>query len=201
MLKNKVVKKYSNFEVREYDSSLVAEALVSGDKRQASNDGFRLIARYIFGHNNSKGNSRDAAEKGESVAMTAPVEIQRLPSEKVAMTAPVEIQESSNNKAASYLVRFTMPSKYTLENLPVPRDSRVKIRLRESAVYAARKYSGFWSDSSDRKQKRLLIEGLQKHGYTYKNSFVFARYNSPWTPWFLRHNEVLVELEGNQKGK
>jgi hypothetical protein len=97
-----VSSKSGNLEIREYGPTIVAEATVEGERDQAIQRGFRIIADYIFGNNLSS----------TKVAMTAPV-IQQS-SEKIAMTAPV-IQQA---KGTSWNVRFVMPSKYTIETLP-----------------------------------------------------------------------------------
>ena len=100
--KYNVVENSGNIEIRDYAPMIVAEAEVSGDRREAIGNGFRIIANHIFGNNT-------AAQK---VPMTAPVTQQG--SEKIAMTAPVTEQGDGN----AWRVRFIMPSSYTMETLP-----------------------------------------------------------------------------------
>jgi hypothetical protein len=83
------------FEVRDYPGLIVAEVTVTGERKEAANKGFRLLAGYIFGGN----------KRRQSIAMTAPV-AQAPVHEKIAMTAPVtQIQQGG-----TWIVRFTMPS-------------------------------------------------------------------------------------------
>ena len=115
--------KNPSYEIRRYEPVLVAETNIIADFDDAGNRAFRILADYIFGNNTAK----------EKIAMTAPVN--QIKSEKIAMTAPVNMSKSDGG----YLVQFTMPAKYNLENIPKPNDARVHIRqipARKVAVYA-----------------------------------------------------------------
>src|SRR5210317_611494 len=107
-----VIETHGAIEIRDYAPMIVAEVSVPGDREKAICDGFRLIADYIFGNN----------IPSREVAMTAPV-IQQ-PGEKIAMTAPV-IQQGSERL---WVVRFVMPSAYTMQALPRPKNSEVILR-------------------------------------------------------------------------
>ncbi len=87
-----------------------------------------------------------------------------------------------------------MPSGYTLETLPRPTDSRVRLRRIDARVMAARTYSGTWSEARYREHERALLQAVRAAGLQPVGLPVFARYNSPFTLWFLRRNEVLVEV-------
>ena len=116
------------FEVRRYPSLIAAEVTVGGSRDQASNDGFRLLAAYIFG-----GNTRR-----ESIAMTAPVVQARSSGQSIAMTAPV-VQTGT---PGAWTVRFIMPAAYTMASLPVPNDPRVRLITVPSARLAVLRFSG-----------------------------------------------------------
>lgn len=103
-----------HFEVRDYPALVVAEVTVEGEQKEAASKGFRLLAGYIFGAN----------KKRQRIAMTAPV-AQQAAGENIAMTAPVA---QTQGAAGTWVVRFTMPSAWTLETLPVPNDARVTLR-------------------------------------------------------------------------
>uniref|UniRef100_B1XTX9 SOUL heme-binding protein n=1 Tax=Polynucleobacter necessarius subsp. necessarius (strain STIR1) TaxID=452638 RepID=B1XTX9_POLNS len=106
-----VLEKESPFEVRSYASMIMAEVEVDGDLDQASSQGFRLIAAYVFGQH----------QVSEKIAMTAPVMVvdQTVKSAKIAMTAPVGIESS----AGKWVVSFVMSAEYTMETLPKPMNS------------------------------------------------------------------------------
>ena len=169
------------FELRDYPALVAAEVTVAGDQKEAANKGFRLLAAYIFG-----GNKRQ-----QSIAMTAPV-AQQAVSEKIAMTAPVE---QTQNAAGTWFVRFTMPSAYTLQTLPVPDDSRVGLRNIEPARFAVLRFSGLAQPGDVEERSKELLALVKSHGLRAKGSVALAQYNPPWTLWFMRRNEVMIEVE------
>ena len=122
--------------------------------------------------------------------MTAPVTTTR--SEKIAMTAPVE----TRRKGDDMVMAFMMPTQYTLETLPEPTDPRVLIRSVPERVMAVIKFSGSWSEEHFQEQTVRLQEWLRKHDVKAIGVPVIARYNAPWTPWFMRRNEVQIEVTG-----
>jgi hypothetical protein len=175
-----VLEKEDGFEIRKYDPQIVAETFVEGDLEKAGNEGFRRLYAYISGENTTK----------QSISMTAPVS-QETGSKKIAMTAPVK-QEKKDNR---WRITFLMPAEYTLETLPEPNDTRVRLTEESGRLMAAVKYSGTWSEEGYEENKALLEEYIQKRGLTKTGAPVWARYDPPFMPWFLRRNEVLIPIE------
>lgn len=167
------------YEVREYEPQLIAKVTVSGTMDSATNDGFRLIADYIFGNNTTQ----------EAVAMTAPVTVQN--SEPIAMTVPVTSTEGSDG---TYTIAFVMPSKYTLETLPKPVNPQVVIEEVPSKTYAVLTFSGYTAEKKVNEKESALFEALQADDIQNSGSATLSQYNPPWTPWFMRRNEIWVEL-------
>ena len=126
--------------------------------------------------------------------MTAPVS-QEATSKKIAMTAPVS-QEKSDGL---WRITFLMPSKYTMGTLPEPLDERVNLREVPGQLMAAIRYSGTWSKKRYEKKKARLESLIQQRGLEPLGEPVFARYNSPFVPWFLRRNEVLIPVQRARK--
>ena len=122
--------------------------------------------------------------------MTVPVAQQRE-GEKIAMTAPVG-QEAVSNQWA---VTFMMPTNYTIETLPEPTDEKVRLRPIPARRMAAVRYSGTWSRKRYERNLARLREWMKAQGLAAAGEPVWARYNAPFTPWFLRRNEILVPLE------
>ena len=173
-----VVQSDDDFEIRDYAPSIAAEVEVSGERKEAISEGFKIIADYIFGNNQSSG----------KVAMTAPV-IQEQ-SQSIAMTAPV-IQEGAGK---SWKVRFIMPSQYTLETLPKPNNASVKIAELPTKRFAVIRFSGV-PDNEDLNQKtQQLRDWLKKQTLKATGEPIYAFYNPPWTLPFLRRNEVMIEV-------
>lgn len=165
-----------NIELRAYAPFIVAETVVEAESlKQASNEGFRRLAGYIFGGNRTR----------ESMDMTAPVG-----SEKLDMTAPV----GSIGGAGSYTISFVMPSKYTMDTLPIPNDARVTLRAVPARKVAVIVFSGFWSSGNFGRHTEALRAYLKGEGVEVLSEPMVARYNMPLTPWFLRHNEVWFEI-------
>ncbi len=173
------------FELRSYEPLIVAQTLVSGDMDGASNAGFKLIAGYIFGGNVSK----NAAKKGDNdkISMTAPVSIQAQ-TEKIAMTVPVSMQQEDGQ----WLVHFVMPSQYTMETLPTPKDPRVTLRQIPARNYAAITFSGFTGPIKVSQKTAQLMAWLKAKGIEPISEPEMARYNAPWSLPFMRRNEVMV---------
>lgn len=183
-----VSQKEGDFEVRSYPTLVAAQVSVSGTRDEASNAGFKLLAGYIFGGNTRK----------QSIAMTAPVV--QAPSqaqggsEKIAMTAPV-IQSAAPGQAGAWTVRFIMPSSYTLDTLPTPNDAKVQLMQLPPARFAAVTFSGLAREEDVALRTAELNNYLTTHRLRAAGQPALARYNPPWTPWFMRRNEVLIPLE------
>lgn len=175
-----VLEKEDGFEIRKYDPQIVAETFVEGDLEKAGNEGFRRLYAYISGENTKK----------QSISMTAPVS-QETGSKKIAMTAPVK-QEKKENR---WRITFLMPAEYTLETLPRPNNTRVRLTEESGRLMVAVKYSGTWSEEGYEENRALLEEYIQKRGLTKTGEPVWARYDPPFMPWFLRRNEVLIPIE------
>jgi hypothetical protein len=177
----RVVETLGDIEIREYEPYLVAETVVDGGLESAGNQGFRVLAKYIFGDNQGR----------RKIAMTAPVSQEKADGMKIAMTAPVT-QEKAGDQ---YTIQFMMPSEYSLEELPAPNDSRITIRKVPARSFAAVRYSGTWSKRNYQKNLGLLVATLRAAGYEPSGEPIWARYDAPFKPWFLRRNEILTAFQ------
>lgn len=174
------LRSFPEFEIRQYAAYTVAEVLVPAPASDAGNRAFPILAGYIFGKN-----------KGErKLAMTAPVTQTPAPT-KLEMTAPV----TQTAAAGGMLVQFVLPKGVTVENAPVPLDSRVMLREVPPKKIAVIRYSGFWSESNYDQHLTRLQEGLRAAGIAWKGEPVLSRYDGPMTPWFMRRNEIWLNLD------
>lgn len=169
-----------DFELRRYGPQIVAETWVEGTFSEVGNEGFRRLAGYIFGKNRKKA----------AIEMTAPVN-QAAVAEKIAMTAPV----NQSAVDGTWRITFIMPASHTMATLPEPLDPRVVLREEPGRLMAALRYSGTWSRERYRQKEKALRSWLPEHGLEPVGTPIFARYNPPFMPWFLRRNEVLIEVE------
>lgn len=189
----KVISKTGSFEVRQYAPMLVAETTVEGDMDEASNKGFRKIADYIFG-NNQSAQSGNAAK----IAMTAPVTLEPQ-SEKIAMTAPVTLsatgQEAGMAASNKWRVHFVMPSQYTLSNIPQPKNPDVKLREIPGKLFAVNSYSGFNTQARVQSKTDELSAWVLTQKMKALSSPQLSRYDPPWTLPMFRRNEIMIEVE------
>ena len=175
----KVIQSKGKIEIREFDPMVIAEVQVVGRRKDAISSGFKLLADYIFGNNISQ----------ENIDTTAT--IQRPASEKIAMTAPVQ-QQLSND---SWLVSFVMPSEYSLEDLPKPKNIEVKLKNVPVKRFVTIRFSGTSSDENLAKHKKLLVEFIKTNGISVTGASKYAFYNPPWTLPLMRRNEVMFEVQ------
>jgi effector-binding domain-containing protein len=177
--KYNVLKKDDRFEIRDYEPQILAEIIVESDMEQAGNKAFNRLFRYISGESRLR----------DKIKMTAPVS-QEPRGEKIKMTAPVSLKPVQGKWAVS----FMMPSSYTLETLPVPEDHGIILRQVPARRMAAVRYSGFWSEKNYLRYKNELEAWIHKEGLTILGEPIWARYNPPYTLWFLRRNEILIPV-------
>ncbi len=153
------------FELRRYNAHVFAEVEVHGDPEEAGNRAFRPLYRFITGHN----------ERQAQIPMTAPV-----------VQAP--------GSAGVWRVAFVMPAGSALDRLPAPSDDRVRLRVAAGGLVAAIRYSGTWSRERFESHRRRLEEWIAAHGWTAAAPPLWARYDPPFMPWFLRRNEVWIPI-------
>ena len=195
-----VLEQTEDFELRRYESQLVAQTWVSGDQDAASRAGFKILADYIFGNN--------TAPSGESskISMTAPVAMQfeakqsttkkNGGSQKIAMTAPVSIkQEHQQQNDGKWRVQFTMPSQYSMQTLPKPNNPDITIIEVPPQTYGVIKFSGLAGAEKVAAKIAELQSWMQMQKLTIIGSPELARYNPPWTLPFMRRNEVMIAYQ------
>lgn len=179
----RVIEQDGGFELRDYAPYVVAETRVTAGFEDAGSIAFQRLFQYISGNNVAS----------QKIAMTAPVT--QAKGEKIAMTAPV----SQRAEGEDYVVAFTLPSTYTLASAPRPRDPVVALREIPAQRVAAWRYSGRWTVENYREHEALLRQHLKSHGLEASGPAVLARYNPPFTPWFLRRNEVLIPVQAQPR--
>jgi hypothetical protein len=174
-----------HYEVRRYASYIVAEVDVDDDFKRAGNSAFRVLAGYIFGDN----------EPRQKMQMTAPVESRQ--GVRMNMTAPVTSQSRDGDGVFTY--SFVMERKYTMDTLPKPTNRDIRLVERPERIMAVHRYSGTWSEERYEEHEKILLDALATDRVKRKAAPVFARYNAPFTPWFLRRNEIMVEIEWKEQ--
>ena len=161
-----VLERYPEMELRDYPAGMQIETEVKGDFINAGSIGFRPLVNFISGNNKA----------GQAIAMTAPV-----------------IQESVTTNR--HKVRFVMPKEMGPTSTPSPADSRVVTIEVPAHLAAARKFGGSWNKEKFEKEGARLLEEVSKAGLVPEGNLYWSRFDPPWKPGFLKHNEVLIRVK------
>jgi DNA gyrase inhibitor GyrI len=160
-----VLKKESDIEIRQYKNFLTASIEMEGDRKEAIGKGFRSLFKYISGENKNK--------------------------ESISMTVPVMQKSTGNNK---WSISFVVPKKFDLKNVPQPDNKNIQIKNNFDLKVIAITFSGLFSDGNIEENETKLRNYIKEKGIKIEESAIYAGYNAPWTPWFLKRNEVLFKL-------
>ena len=166
---HKVVTRDGNFEIRDYPSLTIAEVTVRASRNDAAYAGFRKLAGYIFGAN---------AEK-QKIEMTAPV---------------IEARAGEPGGRDGWTIQFVMPKGSTLATMPKPDDALIRMHETPATRYAVLGYSGLAGDAVVEEKTRELKSILDARGFKAAGAPLLAFYDPPWTPWFMRRNEILIPI-------
>jgi len=175
-----VIKTVDKVEFRKYSPYVVAEVVVDATAEDAGNRAFPILAGYIFGKN--KGSRK--------FAMTAPVTQTSEPT-RIEMTVPA----TQPSVMGTVRVQFVLPKEVTMATAPEPIDPRIQLRLVSAGNWAVLRYSGSWSQANYQEHLSELKTLLEAQGVTTQGEPVLARYNAPFTPWFMRRNEIWLALQ------
>ncbi len=176
-----VEQSFGDAEMRSYAPRIVAEVTISAPRTGAINQGFRILAGYIFGGN----------EGAAKVAMTSPVA--QMPAEKIAMTAPVAQKALGEN--GPWAVRFTMPAGYTLDSLPKAKDARIRFVAQPTDRQLVLRFSGLAGEAVLAGKEAELRAIAVAEGLELASGAMYYFYDAPFTlPW-NRRNEVAFALK------
>ncbi len=181
----RLVTQDGDVEIRDYPQLVVAEVVREGDRQRGLSAGFGPLASYIFAKQRT----------GEGIAMTAPVQQQALGADaRIAMTAPVTQSALGDT---SWAVQFIMPSSYAIQDLPAPASDDVRLREVPARRVAVIRFSGRTDDRLIATQEQRLRAWLVERDLAPADVPIYAYYNDPFTPGFLRRNEVMIPLAGD----
>ena len=162
--KYSVVNNFAGFELRNYEPCVLADIEITSNFERAGNAGFGPLVGYIGGQNQ--------------------------PGTKISMTAPV-IQEPTGT---AHIVSFVMPSEIDELRAPKPTDNRVSLRVKPQELVAVARFTGLWSAASYQERLTKLLVAIDTAGYRTTGNARFARFDPPWTPWFIRRNEIQISV-------
>jgi len=177
-----IIEKKADYEVRRYESFIVAETTQPGNPAEAMSSGFNKLFQYISGDNVSR----------SKIKMTAPVlRSSKDEGQKIPMTAPVLKQEQEGSST----IAFVMPPGSGIVDLPQPQNTSVKLRIVAPLKVAVITFSGYATDDTIKEKTAQLVNALQRDGIIARSAPRIALYNPPWTPPFMRRNEVMIDVD------
>jgi hypothetical protein len=179
-----VLREQGQYQIRQYESLVVASTLIESDFDDAGKQAFRRLFNYISGDNKA----------GQEIDMTAPViatENTLAQGEEISMTAPVTGEKLDQGWRFS----FVLPASYTLANTPLPSDGRVNLAQVPARKVASLQYSGSWQQARYDANAQLLLQWIQEQQLQPDSLPRVAGYDPPWTLSFLRRNEVLIDIK------
>ncbi|KAK7284860.1 hypothetical protein RJT34_19613 [Clitoria ternatea] len=190
----KVLSRRDEYEIRDVEPYFVAEITMpgkSGFDFNGASQSFNVLADYLFGKNTKK----------EKMEMTTPVFTSKNPSDGIKMDMTTPVLTTKIEDQDKWKMSFVMPSKYGA-NLPLPKDSSVRIKEVPGKIVAVVSFSGFVNDEEVKRRELKLREAL-KSDRQFKlkegTSVEVAQYNPPFTLPFQRRNEIALEVEWKNK--
>ncbi|WFE64193.1 heme-binding protein [Micromonospora sp. WMMD714] len=177
----RVLGRHPGFELRRYPAHLVVELPIDGGFAAAGNAAFRPLAAYLSGANRSR---RGVGTAGQV--------LREAGGERIAMTAPV-VQEEGD-RPGNWRVWFVLPARLTPATVPEPADPRITVRELPEQLAAAVRFAGRWTDRAFEQRATALGRAVADAGLTPSGAIRYARFDPPWKPWFLRHNEVVLPV-------
>ena len=169
-----IIRSNADYEIRKYGDRLAVEVEFTNES-----SGFRYLFNYISGENTTS----------EEVSMTVPV----TQSAKIDMTAPVT-QFSKDDKM---VMQFYLPSKFSIENAPIPTNKKVSLVTMDGGYYAVLRYSGRVSDKNYMKHLSKLKKFLEKDNIKMIDYGTKAIFDGPFTLPIMRRNEAMIKIKWN----
>jgi hypothetical protein len=164
----KVMRSSGKFEVRDYPGLTVVETLMAPGSRDGSDGGFMRLFRFISGGNETK--------------------------QKIAMTTPVFMSGGGTNASMA----FVMPAKLKTADVPKPKDEQLRVRELEAGRFAVLRYSGRRNADNEAQSLERLRAWMNAEGLKELSPPIYGYFDPPWTPAFLRRNEVMVRTESGR---
>jgi hypothetical protein len=165
-----VLARKGNIEHRTYPDAVYAEIIVKGGRKSSINEGFQQLYEFISGKNTA----------GKKIAMTAPV-VQEYLGKQAGMNA--------------WAVRFFMPNTYSMETLPKPSNPNIVVKNEKDVKLISLRFNGSFDTDNLEKHRKELEAYLEQENIEPFGEEMYAAYNAPWTPPFMRRNEVMYKVK------
>jgi hypothetical protein len=161
-----LIQRFDSFELRHYPEHVLVEVVARGPFAQAGSMGFQPLVSYISGRN--------------------------LDRKKFEMTAPV--LQTPNASDDEHRVAFVLPAGVKASDVPSPVDGYVTTRVVPAHRVAAVRFGGGWNEERFKSEGAKLKAAVLAQGLAIDGDVYYARFDPPWKPGFMRHNEALIDL-------
>ncbi len=161
-----VLEQHDGFELRSYADCVLVQVIQRGDFISAGSRGFSPLFSFISGNNSKR--------------------------QKIAMTAPVIQQPLGPNE---HVISFVMPADFNAHDTPAPLGGSMQVTAVPAHLAAARSFRGSWSSTRFEAEGKALLAAVAATELKIKGNLYWSRFDPPFKPGFLRHNEVLIDLE------
>lgn len=163
----RVLRKYQDFELREYLPCVVAEVKISAQYSSVASNAFSSLFNYI-----SRGN-----KSSKQIAMTAPV---------------ITAQKADKSDSSEWYVSFVMPSGSTIGHLPHPNDPQVTLRDLAAETCVAKSFRGRATEELSKKIAEELRRSASEANIPLSKETRICRFDPPFKPGFLQYNEIVI---------
>ncbi|MCX8238864.1 MAG: heme-binding protein [Akkermansiaceae bacterium] len=144
---------------------IVVATATMKDGNNNQNSGFMSLFRYISGKNEAE--------------------------QKIAMTTPVFSKTGGSLQEMS----FVLPEEVAKEGAPKANNNNITVTKRQAGRFVVYRYSGRWTEARDKKARETLAKWAKEQDFTLRSVMEKASYDPPFTPPFMRRNEVLARIE------
>jgi len=195
---------FDGVEIRRYPSLVLAETTAPGER-----EAFSRLFGYISGENETGDEvamTAPVATRGEKIPMTAPVRTDRERSaaeaddggegSELPMTTPVR----TNREEGAVTMAFYLPADYDPGDAPIPTNPDVRLAVEPARTLAVRSFSWYATDGRVRTNREALLDALDARGIESQGRPTLLQYDDPWTPPFMRRNEVAVAVDPEAVG-
>jgi DNA gyrase inhibitor GyrI len=115
--------------------------------------------------------------------------------QRIAMTTPVFMSGDDTNATMA----FVIPAKMKAVEVPQPSDGSVTVRELTAGRFAVLRFSGGRSARNEAESLRRLRAWMKQEGLKESSPPIYGFFDPPWTPAFLRRNEVMARIESSSQ--
>ena len=107
------------------------------------------------------------------------------------MTTPVFSTSGGDLQEMS----FVLPEEVAKDGAPKANNQNIAVTKRQAGRFAVYRYSGRWTEARDKEARETLAKWVKEQELTLKSVMEKASYDPPFTPPFMRRNEIMVRID------